>query len=208
MDDPLAMVPVPRGLLDDHVAQVGYLGRQVARLEVELAEARTVLGESWLCRGETLAEGIRAQTAMLEGLAFVQPERADPNTPTVAVPRDLLDGIVYDLRQGLCLEPETVDVLAGLLPPPSQPDEYSDEQTLEVPSGAHHTADSWNAAYPVGTRVRYWPVWPPMDEYPPVDTVTRSAAYTTGRAVVLVTGIAGGVSIAHVGVIDEEGGAA
>jgi hypothetical protein len=40
---------------------------------------------------------------------------ADPMTSTVAVPRDLVEGIVYDLRQGLVLEPETVDALAGLL---------------------------------------------------------------------------------------------
>lgn len=38
-----------------------------------------------------------------------------PNEDTVAVPRDLLEGIVYDLDQGLTLEDETVVALDALL---------------------------------------------------------------------------------------------
>lgn len=38
-------------------------------------------------------------------------------------------------------------------------------------SGAH-TAISWNAAHPVGTRVRYWPIYPPIESVPHTDTVT------------------------------------
>jgi hypothetical protein len=66
-------------------------------------------------------------------------------------------------------------------------------------SGAH-TAESWNAAYPVGTAVRYWPIWPPLDGFPPEDTTTRSAAWTLKdwSVVVLVVGIAGGVSLSHI----------
>lgn len=40
---------------------------------------------------------------------------ADPMLPTVAVPRELVEAIVDDLREGLALERETVDALAELL---------------------------------------------------------------------------------------------
>ena len=68
-------------------------------------------------------------------------------------------------------------------------------------SGAH-TAESWNAAYPVGTRVRYWPVCPPHG-IPPVDTTTRSEAWTLGdgSVVVLVDGKSGGVHLSHIEVL-------
>jgi hypothetical protein len=70
-------------------------------------------------------------------------------------------------------------------------------------SGAH-TAESWNAAYPVGTRVRYWPVYPPHG-IPPVDTTTRSEAWALGdgSAVVLIAGKSGGVWLSHVEVLPE-----
>ena len=66
-------------------------------------------------------------------------------------------------------------------------------------SGAH-TAESWNAAHPVRTAVRYWPVYPPIDGIPPVDTTTRSEAWTLGdgSVVVLVAGKTGGVHLSHV----------
>lgn len=38
--------------------------------------------------------------------------------PTVAVPRDLIEAIVYDHGQGLTIEDETVKVLADLLEVP------------------------------------------------------------------------------------------
>lgn len=68
-------------------------------------------------------------------------------------------------------------------------------------SGAH-TAESWNAAYPVGTRVRYWPVYPPHG-IPPVDTTTRSEAWALGdgSVVVLIAGKSGGVWLSHVEVL-------
>lgn len=68
-------------------------------------------------------------------------------------------------------------------------------------SGAH-TAKSWNAAYPVGTRVRYWPVYPPHG-IPPVDTTTRSEAWAIGdgSVVVLIAGKSGGVWLSHVEVL-------
>lgn len=69
-------------------------------------------------------------------------------------------------------------------------------------SGAQ-TAYSWNAAHPVGTRVRYWPVYPPVDGIPPVDTTTRSEAWTLGgwSVVVLVAGKSGCVHLTHVEVL-------
>lgn len=66
-------------------------------------------------------------------------------------------------------------------------------------SGAH-TAVSWNAAYPVGTAVRYYPIYPPIESVSPVDTTTRSEAWTLGdgSVVVLIEGKAGGVHLSHV----------
>ena len=69
-------------------------------------------------------------------------------------------------------------------------------------SGAH-TAESWNARYPVGTPVRYWPIYPPIESVPPVDTVTRSEAWALGdgSVVVCVEGRSGGVGLTHVEVL-------
>lgn len=69
-------------------------------------------------------------------------------------------------------------------------------------SGAH-TAESWNADHPVGTRVQYWPVWPPVEGIAPLDTTTRSEAWALGdgSVVVLVVGKSGGVHLSHVEVV-------
>jgi hypothetical protein len=69
-------------------------------------------------------------------------------------------------------------------------------------SGAH-TATSWNEANPVGTRVRYWPIYPPIDSAPPIDTMTRSEAWTLGdgSVVVSIVGKSGGVALTHVEVL-------
>ena len=66
-------------------------------------------------------------------------------------------------------------------------------------SGAH-TAESWIAAHPVGTAVRYWPVYPPIESVPPLDTTTRSEAWALGdgTVVVCVVGRCGGVALSHV----------
>ena len=66
-------------------------------------------------------------------------------------------------------------------------------------SGAH-TAESWNAAYPVGTPVRYFPIYPPIESVPPIETTTRSEAWTLGdgSVVVLVEGKSGGVCLNHI----------
>lgn len=66
-------------------------------------------------------------------------------------------------------------------------------------SGAH-TAVSWNAEHPVGTRVRYWPIYPPIESVPPIDTTTRSEAWTLGdgSVVVSIVGKTGGVRLSHV----------
>jgi hypothetical protein len=69
-------------------------------------------------------------------------------------------------------------------------------------SGAQ-TAESWNVAHPVGTPVRYWPIYPPIEGIPPVDTTTRSEAWTLGdgSVVVLVEGKTGGVHLSHIEVL-------
>lgn len=69
-------------------------------------------------------------------------------------------------------------------------------------SGAH-TAESWNAEHPVGTRVRYHPVLPPVSGLPPRDTETRSEAWTLGdgSVVVLIAGKSGGVWLSHIEVL-------
>lgn len=66
-------------------------------------------------------------------------------------------------------------------------------------SGAH-SAVSWNTAHPVGTAVRYWPIYPPIEGVPPVDTTTRSEAWALGdgSVVVLIEGKAGGVHLSHI----------
>jgi hypothetical protein len=58
------------------------------------------------------------------------------------------------------------------------------------------TAAEWNAKYPVGTSVAYFPVKGRMEH---TDTKTRSEAWELGggQAVVLVDDRAGGVSIGH-----------
>lgn len=72
----------------------------------------------------------------------------------------------------------------------------TDRGTLDLP----RTAESWNAAYPAGTVVRYWPIYPPIESVSPVDTRTRSEAWTLGdgSVVVLIEGKAGGVALSHV----------
>jgi hypothetical protein len=69
-------------------------------------------------------------------------------------------------------------------------------------SGAH-TAESWNASYPIGTAVRYWPIYPPVEGLAAEDTRTRSEAWTLGdgSVVVLVGGRAGGVWLSNVEVL-------
>lgn len=68
-----------------------------------------------------------------------------------------------------------------------------------------HTAESWNSEHPVGTRVRYWPIWPPVDGIPSRDTVTRSGAWTLGHgdAVVSIDGVSGGVLLSHIELIRD-----
>ncbi|MGW1433092.1 hypothetical protein ACWD6K_31290 [Streptomyces sp. NPDC002431] len=66
------------------------------------------------------------------------------------------------------------------------------------------TADEWNRRYPVGTPVL---AYPGTRDDEPLDTVTRSRAWTLGHgaAVVSVEGAAGGIHLTHV---DPIGGTA
>lgn len=70
----------------------------------------------------------------------------------------------------------------------------------EVPATA---ASAWNAAHGVGTKVRYYPVRPPTPGIQPVETATRSEAWTLGDGtpVVLVVGVTGGVHLDHLEVL-------
>jgi hypothetical protein len=65
---------------------------------------------------------------------------------------------------------------------------------------SEHTAESWNVTHPIGTLVRYWPIYPPIESAPPIDTTTRSEAWELGdgSVVVCIVGKSGGVSLSHV----------
>lgn len=75
-------------------------------------------------------------------------------------------------------------------------------QEMRVKLGQRN-AEQWNSAHPVGTKVRYWPVRPPLDGFPPIDTETLSEAWvlSDGSVVVLVAGRSGGVYITHLEVL-------
>ena len=68
----------------------------------------------------------------------------------------------------------------------------------------HHRlrdAEQWNAAYPEGTAVRYFPIRGDFDH---VETRTRSEAWTVaGCAIVKIEGFAGGVHIDHLVVVED-----
>jgi hypothetical protein len=68
-----------------------------------------------------------------------------------------------------------------------------------------HTVESWNAAHPVGTPVRYWPVYPPIESVPPFDTMTRSEAWMLGdgSVVVAVEGKSGGMCLSHIELLSK-----
>lgn len=74
------------------------------------------------------------------------------------------------------------------------------------------TLDEWNAAHPLGTRVRYHPVRKVNDELLDEgarETFTRSEAWDIGTPtrpalLVLVAGVAGGVSIYHLIALDDD----
>lgn len=64
-------------------------------------------------------------------------------------------------------------------------------------------ADAWNAAYPVGTRVRYWPVLG-RDGFRVAETTSPAWAIPSGAALVSITGQSGGVSLTHVQAIADD----
>jgi hypothetical protein len=65
-------------------------------------------------------------------------------------------------------------------------------------------AEEFNAKHPVGTAVRYWNVLPPDPAFPPVETRTRTKAWTLGHGqpVVSIEGRTGGVDIEHLELSD------
>lgn len=67
------------------------------------------------------------------------------------------------------------------------------------------SADEWNALHAVGTHVRYYPVLPTILSAPPVDSKTRSEAWTLGHGAVVVSieGKSGGVLISHLQVLSN-----
>lgn len=64
-------------------------------------------------------------------------------------------------------------------------------------AAAKRAATVWNAAHPVGTLVRYWPV---MGQQTSKVATTRTPAWAipSGAALVSITGQAGGVNLTHV----------
>ncbi len=71
---------------------------------------------------------------------------------------------------------------------------------MTADSGAGTFAERFNAAWPVGTPVRYWPILGDGDYE---ETRTRSVAWHlgSGHTVVKVEGRAGGVSLEHIAVL-------
>ena len=65
------------------------------------------------------------------------------------------------------------------------------------------SAKDWNEQHPVGTRVRYFPILPPIPSVPAVVTETRSEAWElgSGHVVVLIKGKSGGVHVTHLEVL-------
>lgn len=61
----------------------------------------------------------------------------------------------------------------------------------------------WNLAHPVGTAVRFWPIPPWSTGNEPIETVTRSKAWTLtdGIVAVLISGKLGCVNLAHIEVV-------
>lgn len=59
------------------------------------------------------------------------------------------------------------------------------------------SAADWNAQYPLGAPVKYWPVMSP--ECPVMLSYTRSSAWTltNGEPLVSIFGVSGGVSLRH-----------
>lgn len=66
------------------------------------------------------------------------------------------------------------------------------------------TAEEWNKKYPIGTKVRYYPI-KGIPEYDNKyrDSVTRSEAWTLGHgtAIVKIVGTAGGVDLDHLKIL-------
>ena len=88
---------------------------------------------------------------------------------------------------------------------PKRTDNSGLAQCASAPLIRDHSAESWNNLYPVGTAVRYWPMLPAIHSAPPVETTTRSEAWTLGDgcAVVAVMGKAGGVCLSHIEIRHE-----
>jgi len=63
------------------------------------------------------------------------------------------------------------------------------------------TVEEWNEKYPVGTKVRYFPIKENLDEYE--DTITRSPAWEMcDSGIVSLEGKSGGYSLDHITPLD------
>jgi hypothetical protein len=71
---------------------------------------------------------------------------------------------------------------------------------------AEHRAQAFNAAHPVGTLVRYYPI---VGEKDFAEARTRSPAWALdcGEAVVSIEGRSGGLSLDHIWVVGRENSA-
>lgn len=67
------------------------------------------------------------------------------------------------------------------------------------------TATEWNDQFPIGTRVRYWPI---IGSPGYTDHETRSEAWELGHgiAVVSLTGKSGGMALSHLHVLELPSG--
>lgn len=74
---------------------------------------------------------------------------------------------------------------------------YRDQETGRFISPSTLPAAHWNELVPVGTPVRYFPIFGDWELFE--DTVTRSSAWVLGdhTDVVQIDGRAGGVSLRH-----------
>lgn len=88
-------------------------------------------------------------------------------------------------------------------------DDYAPDYRVTVHMGRdpEAIAQAWNAAHPIGTRVRYWPVRPTSSTLP-IETRTTSIGYVNSggdHASIMVEGVSGSVNLStHVDALPAE----
>ncbi|MFE4334052.1 hypothetical protein ACFRQM_32960 [Streptomyces sp. NPDC056831] len=161
---------------------VGYMGERMAPVLRRLLDA------------EDEALRLRARVAELEAS---QTAALTPHVLYADSPHCQADGALWPCP--------TVTTLALAAAPAEEPHDspLHHEYALGRDLSSSMTADEWNRRYPVGTPVL---AYPGTRDNEPLDTVTRTPAWTLGHgaAVVSVEGAGGGICLTHV---DPIGGA-